>query len=51
MNVTFSAAKETGRADIILVNLAGYTTLERSKPPTLSAFHPDLSARTINVVE
>lgn len=51
MNITFSAANNTGRAEIILVNEAGYTTLERSKPLTLSAFHPQLSARTINVVE
>ena len=50
MSVTFSAAQATGRAEIILVNDAGYTTLERSKPLTLSAFHPELSARTINVV-
>ena len=50
MNVTFSAAQATGRCEIILVNTAGYTTLQLSKPPTLSAFHPVLSARTINVV-
>lgn len=50
MSITFSAAQSTGRVDVVLVNDGGYTTLERSRSPKLSAFHPALSARTINVV-